>query len=652
MTRAALALAAILVVLIACTSPGGGADGARTDTLTPAGGAPGTTVEITGRFPADAALHLCNVPLVDLNLGAPEVILIAPGIQTNSDVRTRATGRVPALTPGSPCVLTIVRDGQTLPNAGSTLAFTTDPIPPDAPTNLTATPRNASLAIAFSIANDGGSPITTIESSLDDGATWTEAPTPANPLLVHDLTNDQPYSVRLRATNVAGTSPVSEPIRATPTLWSYATRAGGVSLDFVADVSALGDGSAIITGYFGGTATFGPNLTLTSAGSADVFVAKIGADGTWAWATRAGGIDSDQGTGVSLLSDGSAIVTGAFGGTATFGPNLTLTSAGNADVFVAKIGADGTWAWATRAGGIDSDQGMGVSLLSDGSAIVTGAFGGTATFGPNLTLTSAGSPDIFVGMILPHGDWAWATRAGGIDSDVPTGVSAVGDGSAIVTGYFGGTATFGPNLTLTSAGSFDVFVARIGADGDWTWANRAGGNDLDFATGVSALSDGSAIVSGDFEGTATFGPNLTLTSAGGREVLVAKIGADGDWTWATRAGGSGGDQARGVSALGDGSAIVTGFFEGTAAFGPNLTLTSAGSPDIFVAKILPHGDWAWAHPAGGGDFEQGWDVSALSDGSAIVTGFFEGAAAFGPNLTLTSAGGFDVFVARINASGP
>ncbi|MCX6410275.1 MAG: fibronectin type III domain-containing protein, partial [Actinobacteria bacterium] len=65
------------------------------------------------------------------------------------------------------------------------------------------------------------------------------------------------------------------------------------------------------------------------------------------------------------------------------------TSVGNDDVFTAEMSADGTWAWATQAGGTGYDGGMGVSALPDGSSIVTGVFSDTATFG-STTLTSAG----------------------------------------------------------------------------------------------------------------------------------------------------------------------------------------------------------------------------------------------------------------------
>jgi hypothetical protein len=89
-----------------------------------------------------------------------------------------------------------------------------------------------------------------------------------------------------------------------------------------------------VTGYFSDTATFG-STTLTSAGSNDVFTAKMNADGSWAWATKAGGSGYDYGEGISALPDGSSIVTGRFSGIATFG-NTTLTSAGGSDVFTAR----------------------------------------------------------------------------------------------------------------------------------------------------------------------------------------------------------------------------------------------------------------------------------------------------------------------------
>ena len=399
-----------------------------------------------------------------------------------------------------------------------------------------------------------------------------------------------------------------------------------------------------MTGQFEGTATFG-STTLTSAGGSDAFIAKLDASGTYEWATQAGGTSSDLGYGVSVLADGSSIVTGIFQDTATFG-STTLTSAGSNDVFVAKLDASGTYEWVKQAGGTRNDNARGVSVLADGSSIVTGYFQGTATFG-STTFTSAGGSDVFVAKLDADGVYQWATRAGGTSGDSGENIAVLADGSSIVTGYFQGTATFG-STTLTSAGNYDVFVAKIDASGTYEWATQAGGTGHDYGYGVSVLADGSSIVTGYFQGTATFG-STTLTSAGSKDVFVAKLDASGNYEWAKQAGGTSSDLGYGVSVLADGSSIVTGFFEGTATFG-STTFTSAGSNDVFVAKLDASGDYEWATQAGGMGSDNGHGVSVLADGSSIVTGYFQGTATFG-STTLTSAGSNDMFVAKIDASG-
>ena len=375
------------------------------------------------------------------------------------------------------------------------------------------------------------------------------------------------------------------------------------------------------------------------------------------WPARAGGTGVDVGNSVSVLADGSAIVTGRFSGTATFGAT-SLTSDGGGDAFVAKISASGAWIWANQVGGATfSDEGRSVSVSADGSAIVTGYFQGTATFGAT-TLTSTGGGDAFVAKINAYnGLWEWAIKAGGLGLDIVQGasVSALADGSAIVTGYFEGSSTFGAT-TLASLGVADVFVAKISAAGAWEWATRAGGlgTDYDYGNSVSVLADGSAIVTGQFEGTATFGFTLSLTSAGSTDVFVAKINAAGTWVWATKAGGDGIDHGNSVSVLANGSAIVTGQFEGAATFGatPPLMSSSVGFIDVFVAKISAAGAWEWATKAGGSARNIGSGASVLADGSAFVTGLFSGAATFGTIPLLTGGGdGPSVFVAKISAVG-
>jgi len=524
------------------------------------------------------------------------------------------------------------------------LSACTPPVAPDAPTDLSATAGNASLAIAFTLADDGGSPITSLEHSLDDGASWFDSGTTASPVVVTGLANDEPATVRLRATNVAGTGPASDPVTATPTMWPFATRAGGARLDVASAVATFADGSALVVGEMQGAATFGA-ATLVGAGDGDAFVAKVAPDGTWAWATRAGGENFDAAQGVATLADGSAIVAGYFTFVANFGGTPLTGGAGFENVFVAKLDPTGAWLWTIAAPSGSSAITTGVDALPDGGAIVTGSFDGSATFGTT-TLTSTGVKDAFVAKTDPDGSWAWATRAGGSGSVGGTAVGTLADGGAIVTGTVDGSATFGTS-TLTSTGGGDAFVARIGPDGAWIWATRAGGAAFDGGTGVGTLADGGAIVTGTFGATVAFG-TTSLTSAGGLDVFVGRIEADGSWAWATRAGGAGSDGARAVSALADGSAIVAGGLGGDATFGAT-TLTGAGPRDAFVAGIDPDGSWAWAARAESSGTALATGVAALADGSAIVTGAFADHATFG-SISLASGGEWDAFVAKVDAN--
>ncbi len=250
--------------------------------------------------------------------------------------------------------------------------------------------------------------------------------------------------------------------------------------------------------------------------------------------------------------------------------------------------------------------------------------------------------------------YAWATQGGGASSDAALGISALPDGSSIITGFFNGTATFG-TTTLTSAGAFDTVAAKVNADGSYAWATKGGGAGNDGAYGVSALPDGSSIITGGFNGTATFG-TTTLTSAGVGDTFTAKINANGSYAWAIKGGGTGEDTAYSVSALPDGSSIITGQFSLRATFGAT-ELLSTGSFDTFTAKVNADGTYAWAIRGGGLAVRGGgsgsdiaWDVSSLADGSSIITGQFSFTASFG-TTNLTSAGLKDTFTAKVNADG-
>ena len=239
----------------------------------------------------------------------------------------------------------------------------------------------------------------------------------------------------------------------------------------------------------------------------------------WLWAKKAGGTQDDEGYSIDIDSSGNSYVTGYFEGTASFG-TTTLTCTEDIDIFIAKLDSNGNWLWAKQAGGSYWDMGYSIAIDSSGNSYVTGNFGETASFGTT-TLTSIGTADIFVAKLDSNGNWLWAKQAGGTSS-VAYGYSIATDssGNSYVTGYFGETASFG-SITLTSIGSWDIFVAKLDSNGNWLGAIKAGGTIWDWGQSIAIDSEGNSYVTGFFEGSASFG-NITLTSSGSSDIFVAK----------------------------------------------------------------------------------------------------------------------------------
>lgn len=121
----------------------------------------------------------------------------------------------------------------------------------------------------------------------------------------------------------------------------------------------------------------------------------------------------------------------------------------------------------------------------------------------------------------------FATGAGGTDYDYGHGIAVDPDGNSLVTGFFDSLATFdadGSNeTTLESAGLQDIFVARYAPDGTLLWVRRAGGGSGDVGYGIAVDAPGNSLVTGDFEGAATFGAGelneTTLESAGWTDIF-------------------------------------------------------------------------------------------------------------------------------------
>lgn len=431
-------------------------------------------------------------------------------------------------------------------------------------------------------------------------------------------------------------------------------------------------GNLYIMGRFQGTVDFDPGagtFSLTSAGNFDVFVKKLNANGNFLWAKSFGGSIWDESYCMALDASGNVYITGFFGGTVDFDPGpgtANLTSTGDWDVFIQKLNASGNFLWAKSFGGSADDRGKSIAVDASGNVVTTGWFQGTVDFDPGAgaaNLSSAGFSDIFVQKLDASGNFQWARSFGSGFYDNGEFIAIDASGNIYATGNFQATVDFDPGAgtaNLSSAGSFDVFVQKLNASGNYIWAKRFGGNNYDYVNSIEVDAPGNVFTTGFFQGTVDFNPGsgiANLTSVGVEDIFVQKLDASGNFQWARSFGSGQDDMGNSIAVDASGNVYTTGYFRGTVDFNPGTgtaNLSSAGGGDVFVQKLDPSGNFQWARSFGGFSPDKGQSITTDAFGNVYTTGFFDGTVDFDPGAgtaNLSSAGSGDVFVHKMSQGG-
>jgi hypothetical protein len=460
------------------------------------------------------------------------------------------------------------------------------------------------------------------------------------------------------------------------------TAGGGIN-DGAYAIAATPDGGRIIAGQFSETTDFNNparptpfNSILTARGQSDLFIAKYAADGLLVWVNQigadAGRVTEDvfysevqanvgdfingigptidrQGeylTTMKLSSDGLLVyIAGSFQGTVDFDASEAGTvnrrSAGYHDAFVASYSANsGQFGWASAFGGVFDDTVKDIAVIGggtgDGAVVATGYFTRAADFNPTKQeriIGAKGRDDIFVAKFqqtdsAPVGRLQWVYTAGGDgvalqDRDSGEGIALDGSGNVYVTGTFAGEADWDPSrdeLEVVGIDGTDGFLLRLSPRGKLDYIQPFGGEEYDGGRNITIDEQGRIFLTGYFGEVADLDPGEGVAQFIARE--------DGDATDAD-------DDDEGIDLF-----------------------------DAFVSQISLRGEFQWAMPIAGDDYEYVNQMTVV-DGTLVVTGGYAGRVEFngsGTADTLKSIVGddefkdnndrdssFDAFVARYNA---
>lgn len=192
----------------------------------------------------------------------------------------------------------------------------------------------------------------------------------------------------------------------------------------------------------------------------------------------------------------------------------------------------------------------------------------------------------------------------------------------------------------------------------WAGAMGAGGDDV--AAAITVAGDGYVITAGYFENVVDMDPGSgehMLTSNGMNDIYVQKLSAEGAFVWAFNIGAAGADNARAISVDPSGNIYLAGAFSGTVDLDPGAgvtELTSAGEPDILIAKYTPEGALTWARGFGGPGYEEPTAVKVGPSGNIYLLSYFSDVIDADPgvaDLSITSQGGLDILLQKFNDQG-
>lgn len=328
----------------------------------------------------------------------------------------------------------------------------------------------------------------------------------------------------------------------------------------------------------------------SGSGGEEIFLVRLDAEAEVQWESVFGGPGDDDGWSVLEKESGGYLVAGF----------TNSEGKGDFDCLLLSTDGRGTREWSKTYGGAESDRCWALAE-ADGGWVLAGE---TASSG-------SGERDCYVVRTDDHGAEVWSRTYGGEKDDRCFSVAAAADGGFVVAGQ---TFSYG-------AGDRDAWVLKIDGEGELRWSVTHGGEASDVAHSVVSDGGKSFLVTG----------YTTSLAESPDDPMLLKIGDDGTVVWSRILAMDGHNRAITGALAPDGGMCLTGF-------------STTGYPSTDAALILKTdeaGEVLWTTtvlPTSRGQ-TFGYGVTTTADGGCAITG----------HTTVGSAGGLDLFFAKVDA---
>jgi len=333
--------------------------------------------------------------------------------------------------------------------------------------------------------------------------------------------------------------------------------------------------------------------------------------------------------------------------------------------YSASLHAQSGVLWSNNYGGSSNDIPSSVQSTLDNGYIIAGQ----SASSDSMVAANYGKYDAWVVKLNPFGGIIWEKNYGGSADDYALDIQVTSDSGFILIG-----GSFSNNIDLSNnEGKSDIWVLKLNSNSTIQWSKTFGGQGVDFGTSIQQTNDGGYILSAC---TNSGGDSGLPAGAGGNDILVMKLAANGDMEWQKLYGGSRHDAPKKILQTSDGGYLVggntwskngdisqnnghsdalflkldeTGLIEWSKNFGgvttdrmndfvenpagdfvmtgtySSLDLTGNGfggryDENFWILKFSPTGEQLWEKNYGGAKYDKAKSITLTSDGGYLIGG--------------------------------
>jgi len=250
------------------------------------------------------------------------------------------------------------------------------------------------------------------------------------------------------------------------------------------------------------------------------FVARLDSDGTTEWISSHANFTNVRD--VAVGANGDIAIAGDFSRTIEIGGKSFTKSTSGPGAFVAKVdGTTGMLLWTDAVMGASWLYGTAVALTATGEVYFSGQ-GYYLEFSDGDSVDPGNGHDVYVIKYTENGDMIWKRYFGSDANDGANDLVTDEEGGVLVVGTFGRWIEYGNGQSFGGPWGIgmDVYVARLGPNGDFSWFRNGGGTvslwrfDGDVGTSMDFGPDGTLHVVGHHFYNASFGDHDIGTDQG------------------------------------------------------------------------------------------------------------------------------------------